>query len=155
MIEERREDEEIENLVRRLKGDWKVTVTVNKPDGSISTGKGKVRTADLSSRRGIRGTMELNVDGGRRYSEDNLWAIDPNTRKVHNYSIKSDGSVHDHVGQWKDDSNLELHWEGTYHDRPVMEDYEYNWVSPKEIRVHKIDRSEGEEVFVSDYVLRR
>jgi hypothetical protein len=155
LIEEGRQDDEIENLVRRLKGDWKVNVTVRKPDGSTSNGKGKIRTADLLSCKGIRGTMELKVDGGKRYSEDNIWAFDPNTRKAHNYSVKSDGSVHDHVGQWKDDSSLELHWEGTYQNRPVMEDYEYRWVSPKEIRVHKIDSLEGEQVFVSDYVLRR
>jgi hypothetical protein len=155
IVEEQQQDEETENLVKRLKGDWKVSVTRSKPDGSVSNGKGKIRTSDLISRKGIRGTLELNVDGGERYSEDNLWAVDPSTRKVHNYSIKSDGSVHDHVGEWKDDSSLDLHWEGTYQDRPVMEDYEYRWVSPKEIRVHKVDRSEGEEVFVSDYVLRR
>lgn len=155
VIEERRQDEEIENLVRRLKGDWKVNVTVTKPDGSTSNGKGKVRTADLVSRKGIRGTLELNVDGGERYFEDNLWAVDPITRKVHNYSVKSDGSVHDHVGAWRDDDSLELHWEGTYQDRPLMEYYEYKWVSPKEIRVHRVDTAEGEQVFVSDYVLRR
>jgi hypothetical protein len=155
LIEERRQGEEIENLVRRLKGDWKVNVTVTKPDGSTSNGKGKIRTADLVSRKGIRGTLELNVDGGKRYFEDNLWAVDPITRKVHNYSVKSDGSVHDHVGAWRDANSLELHWEGTYQDRPLMEDYEYKWVSPKEIRVHKVDIAEGEQVFVSDYVLRR
>jgi hypothetical protein len=138
-----------------LKGNWKVNLTVSKPDGSTANGKGKAKAEDLPLRKGIRSSMDLNIEDRGRYFEDTLWGYDPNTKKVHSYSIKSDGSVHDHIGAWKDESNLELHWEGTYQERPVTEDYEYRWVSPKEIRVHKIDRSEGEEVFVSDYVLRR
>lgn len=153
--EERAENEELENLVRRLKGDWKVKVTVNKSDGSTSSGKGKAKAVDLQSCKGIRSSMNLDVDGGQRYFEETLWGFDPYTRKVHSYAIKSDGSVHDHVGEWKDGDNLELHWEGIYEGKPAAEDFEYKFISPKEIHVHKVDKSEGQEVFVSEYVLRR
>jgi hypothetical protein len=155
MSEERSQAEELENLVRRLKGNWKVNVTVSKSDGTTSNGKGKARAADLPERRGIRSSMKLNVDGGQRYFEENLWGFDPYTRKVHSYAVKSDGSVHDHVGEWNGDDSLELHWEGIYEGKPATEDFEYKFVSPKEIRVRKVDKSEGQEVFVSEYVLRR
>jgi hypothetical protein len=63
----------------------------------------------------------MTIEGYDDYVEHDLWSFDHSMGKVHLFSVTSQGAVHDHVGNWKDDKILELKWNGIYEGTETTE----------------------------------
>ncbi len=124
--------------IKRIIGDWDAAVTITLPDGTRVEGTGTWTAREISMGKGIHTLMKLNA-GGRAMEENDLWGYDRGGRKVHLLSITSDGTVHDHSGNLRDDNILFLRWEGIVDGRPASEEITIEWLSASEIKVLSID----------------
>jgi hypothetical protein len=73
--------------------------------------------------------------GSPPMEEAQLWAFNPEDRKVHLFAVNTAGEVHDHAGTWKDDQTLEFDPLKTTDDgKPIEDSLVVTWEGPKMVR---------------------
>jgi hypothetical protein len=105
-------------LLRQLIGDWSVGIALKTTEDKIVTGCGEMTAVEIPQ-AGINSEINTHIEGYDDYYENDLWSFDQATRKVHLFSITSEGEAHDHAGTWKENSTLELVWRGDFEDQEV------------------------------------
>jgi hypothetical protein len=142
-------------LLKRLVGEWAVGIAMKTSDDKVFSGCGTMTAKEVASGFGVNTEFDMHIEGYADYLEHDLWSFDRWTGKVHLFSVTSSGAVHDHVGAWKDDETLALHWSGIYEDTQTVEDITLSWQSNDEIRIIETDSSEGKTSMTTEYVLKR
>ncbi|WP_214020845.1 hypothetical protein [Methanoculleus sp.] len=90
------------------------------PDGNAMTGRGAATVLEVSRGYGIESVLAYTV-GGMPYEETDLWSYDRSRGMMHMFRVRSDGSVHDHTGRWKDAGTQEMHRRGVQEGREAEE----------------------------------
>ena len=61
----------------------------------------------------------------------------------------------DHVGTWKDEKTLELHWRGTFEDQESEEQIIVKWLSNDQFELIETASSFGKINLTTNYVFKR
>ncbi len=153
MVQESKQQPKQLELLRRLIGEWQVGVAVKTLEGKVVSGCGEMSAVEIEG-SGINSEINTHIEGYEDYYENDLWSFDEKTGKVTIYSVTSEGKTHEHVGEWKDDSLLELHWRGTYEDQDQEEHITAKF-SKDQIELREINYSSGKPLLTTDYVFKR
>jgi hypothetical protein len=145
--------EEVARL-KQLIGEWSVGVAMKLPDARFISGCGEMTAVELGE-EGINSELNMHLEGYEDYHENDLWSFDRTTGKVHMFGVTSEGLAHDHVGGWKDEATLELHWRGTFEDQELEEHVTLKWINQDRLEVKEIDFQFGQTRVTTDYVFKR
>ena len=140
-------------LLKQLVGEWIVGIAMKTNDGKILSGCGEMTAVEIAQ-LGINSELNMHIEGYDDYLESDLWSFDRASGKVHLFSVTSQGEVHDHVGNWKDDRTLELNWKGNYGDQDLEEQIIVKWLTKDQIEVKETDQTKDTSLTV-DYVFKR
>ena len=124
-------------LLKQLIGEWNVGIAMKTADDKFVSGCGEMTASRNSQAGSINSEINAHLEGYDDYYENDLWTFDQATGKVHLFSITSEGDAHDHVGDWKDDKTLELHWRGTFEDQELEEHVVAKWLSKDQIEAQR------------------
>jgi hypothetical protein len=97
------------DLLKQLIGEWSVGISMKTSDDKVVSGCGDMTATEIAE-LGVNSEIETHIDGYEDYYENDMWSFDRISGKVHLFGITSEGDARDHVGTWKDESTLELHW---------------------------------------------
>ncbi len=147
-----RQPKELE-LLKQLVGEWQVGIALKTQDGKTVAGCGEMTAVEVAS--GINSEISTHIEGYEDYFENDLWSFDEAEGKVHLFSMTSEGETHDHVGVWRDNSTLELHWRGTYEDQEQEEEIVARWLDKNQIELRETNLAHGKPVLTTDYVFKR
>lgn len=142
-------------LLEQLVGEWIVGIAMKTSNGKVLSGCGTMTAKEMPSQLGINSEMDMHIEGVDDYLENDLWSFDHSTGKVHLFSVTSQGDVHDHVGDWIDDTTLELNWKGCYEKKDLEEKITVNWLTKDQIEVKEINYSKGKIKLSANYVFKR
>jgi hypothetical protein len=142
-----------EALLKQLIGEWSVGIAMKTSEDKVVAGCGEMTAVEIQP--GINSEIDTHIEGYEDYYENDLWTFDPATGEVHLFSLTSEGQTHDHVGKWRDDSTLELHWRGTFEDQEQEEHITAKWVNKDQIELRETHYSRGKPVLTTDYVFKR
>lgn len=142
-------------LLKQLIGEWNVGVAMKISDDKIISGCGEMTATEIPQVGSINSEIDTHLERYDDYYENDLWSFDQATGKVHLFGMTSEGDAHDHVGNWKDDKTLELHWRGTFEDQELEERIVAKWLSKDQIEVKEINYSKGLVILTIDYVFKR
>lgn len=112
--------------LRRLLGDWELSVEGELADGRRVRGKGTAR-GESAVGGGALVTMRVEMDGPGSFEETNLFGYSAEEERVHQFSVTSLGEAHDHEGVWETEDRLYVEWNGISGGRPVTEKIRYEW----------------------------
>ncbi len=154
MVQESKQQPKQAELLRQLIGEWLVGVAMKNADGKVVGGCGEMSAVEIKG-SGINSEINTHIEGYEDFYENDLWSFDEKTGKVNLYSVTSEGKTHEHEGEWKDASTLELHWRGTYEDQDQEEHITATWVNRDQIEVREINYSSGKPLLSTDYVFKR
>lgn len=141
-------------LLKQLIGDWTVGIAMKVSEEKIVSGCGEMTAVEIRD-VGINSEIDAHLEGYDDYYENDLWSFDYSTRKIHLFSITSEGDVRDHVGDWKDNTVLELNWRGTFEDQEFEEKIIANWLSKDQFEVKEIHSNLGKVTLVVNYIFKR
>ena len=141
-------------LLKQLIGEWNVGISMKTGDGKIVSGCGEMAAVEIRD-VGFNSEIDACIEGYDDYYENDFWTFDQSTGKVHLFSITSEGDVHDHVGNWKDNSLLELNWRGTFEDQEIEEKIEAKWLTKDQIEVKEIHYVLGKPTLTVNYIFKR
>jgi len=141
-------------LLKQLIGDWAVGIAMKVSEEKIVSGCGEMTAVEIRD-VGINSEIDAHLEGYDDYYENDLWSFDYSTRKIHLFSITSEGDVRDHVGDWKDNTVLELNWRGTFEDQELEEKIITNWLTKDQIEVKEIHSNLGKVTLVVNYIFKR
>jgi hypothetical protein len=142
-----------EESLKQLIGEWSVGIAMKTSEDKVVAGCGDMTATEIQS--GINSEIDTHIEGYEDYYENDLWSFDPVTGEVHLFSVTSEGQTHDHVGGWKDEVTLELHWHGTYEDQEQEEHITVKWVTKDQIELRETNFSGGKPLLITDYVFKR
>ncbi len=153
-MQETKADVKEMQLLRQLIGEWSVGIALKTSEDKIVAGCGEMTAVEIDN-SGINSEINTHIEGYEDYFENDLWSIDAETRKIHLYSVTSEGEAHDHVGEWKDDGTLELKWRGTFEDQEMEEHIIAKWISRDQIELKETHYNSGKRLLTTDYVFKR
>jgi len=141
-------------LLKQLIGEWSVGIAMKTSDGKVVSGCGDMTALEVAE-LGINSEIETHMEGYEDYYENDLWSFDRASGKVHLFGITSEGDARDHVGTWKDERILELHWRGTFEDQELEELVLVKWLSADQFELVEIASSFGKINLTTNYVFKR
>jgi hypothetical protein len=142
-------------LLKQLIGEWNVGIAMKTADDKFVSGCGEMTATQIPQIGSINSEINAHLEGYDDYYENDLWTFDQASDKVHLFGITSEGDAHDHVGHWKNDKTLELHWRGTFEDQELEEHVVAKWLSKDQIEVKETNYSKGKIILTIDYVFKR
>ncbi len=142
-------------LLKQLIGEWNVGIAMKTADDKFVSGCGEMTATQIPQVGSINSEINAQIEGYDDYYENDLWTFDQTSGKVHLFGITSEGDAHDHVGNWKDDKTLELHWRGTFEDQELEEHVVAKWLSKDQIEVKETNYSKSKVILTIDYVFKR
>ena len=104
---------------------------------------------------GVNSEIETQIEGYEDYYENDIWSFDLASGKVHLFSVTSEGDAHDHVGTWKDERTLELHWRGSFEDQELEEQIILRWLSKDQFEFVGNCVYFGKITLTTNYVFKR
>ncbi len=141
-------------LLKQLIGEWSVGIAMKISDDKVVSGCGDMTALEVAE-LGINSEIETHIEGYEDYYENDLWSFDRASGKVHLFGITSEGDAHDHVGTWKDERTLELHWRGTFEDQELEELVLVKWLSKDQFELVETASSFGKINLTTNYVFKR
>ena len=141
-------------LLKQLIGEWSVGIAMKISDDKVVSGCGDMTALEVAE-LGINSEIETQIEGCEDYYENDLWSFDRASGKVHLFGITSEGDAHDHVGTWKDERTLELHWRGTFEDQELEELILVKWLSKDQFELVETASSFGKINLTTNYVFKR
>ena len=141
-------------LLKQLIGEWVVGIAMSAGEEKIVSGCGEMTAVEIRD-VGVNFEIDAHIEGYDDYYENDLWSFDHSTNKVHLFSITSEVDVRDHVGDWKDETILELNWRGTFENQELEEKIIAKWLSKDQIEVKEIHSNLGRVTLTIDYVFKR
>jgi hypothetical protein len=141
-------------LLKQLIGEWSVGIAMKVGEEKIVSGCGEMTALEIRD-VGVNSEIDAHIEGYDDYYENDLWSFDHSTGKVHLFSVTSEGDVRDHVGNWKDNEILELHWRGTYEDQELEENIKAKWLTKDQIELQEIHFNLGKATLTVNYVFKR
>ena len=140
-------------LLKQLIGEWLVGIAMKTPDEKVVAGCGEMTAVETES--GINSEINTEIEDYEDYYENDLWSFDPTKNEVHLFRTTSEGQIHDHVGKWKDETTLELKWQGTFEDQEQEKHIIAKWVTKDQIELRETNYSHGKQILETDYVFKR
>jgi hypothetical protein len=98
--------------LKKFLGEWSMSIVFVMADGTVVKGKAIAKCELVSLGRGIHIVMKGEMEGIGEYEEHDLVSFFKEDGKVHFFSVTSTDAVHDHIGNWVDDSTLVVDWRG-------------------------------------------
>ncbi len=141
-------------LLKQLIGEWSVGIAMKTSEGKVVSGCGEMTAVEIQG-SGINSEINTHIEGYDDYFENDLWSFDCDSSKVHLFSVTSEGDSHDHVGNWKDNSTLELNWRGTFEDQEMEEQITVRLVTKDQIELIETNYTKGKLLLTTDYVFKR
>ena len=141
-------------LLKQLIGEWTVGIAMKITEEKIVSGCGEMTALEIRD-VGVNSEIDAHIEGYDDYYENDLWSFDQSTGRVHLFSITSEGDVRDHIGNWKDNAVLELHWRGTFEDQELEEKIVAKWLSKDQIEVQEIHSNLAKQTLTVNYVFKR
>ncbi len=141
-------------LLKQLIGEWTVGIAMKTSNNNVVSGCGDM-TAEEIADLGVNSEIETHIEGYEDYYENDMWSFDRASGKVHLFGITSEGDAHDHVGTWKDEKTLELHWRGTFEDQESEEQIIVKWLSNDQFELKETASSFGKINLTTNYVFKR
>jgi hypothetical protein len=141
-------------LLTQLIGEWQVGIAMKTNDDKIVSGCGNMTAKEIDG-LGVNSELETHIEGYEDYYENDMWSFDLASGKVHLFSITSEGDSHDHVGTWKDERTLDLHWRGTFEDQELEEQIIVKWLSKDQFELVETAFSFGKIILTTNYVFKR
>jgi hypothetical protein len=133
---------DLDRLKAGLLGRWEMEVSGTMPDGRAVSGTGLATAVEISLGKGIHTETKMTIEG-EPYEEHDLWGYDRRRQRLRVFTVTSDGTIHAHLGRWKDERTLEVRWKGKRDGRDVAEDVTMTWESPDTIRIQSGEVHEG------------
>jgi hypothetical protein len=141
-------------LLKQLIGEWSVGIAMKTNDDKVVSGCGDMTAVEIAE-IGVNSEIDTHIEGYEDYYENDMWSFDRASGKVHLFGITSEGDAHDHVGTWKDERTLELHWRGTFEDQELEELILVKWLSKDQFELVETASSLGKTNLVTNYVFKR
>ena len=141
-------------LLKQLIGEWSVGIAMKTSDDKVVSGCGDMTAVEIAE-LGVNSEIETHIEGYEDYYENDLWSFDRASGKVHLFGMTSEGEAHDHVGTWKDERTLELHWRGTFEDQELEEQIIVRWLSKDQFDLVETASSFGKTNLTTNYVFKR
>jgi|WetSurMetagenome_2_1015567.scaffolds.fasta_scaffold62977_2 hypothetical protein len=141
-------------LLKQLVGVWTVGIAMKTSDENLVSGCGDMIAVEIAD-LGVNSEIETQIEGYEDYYENDMWSFDRASGKVHLFAITSEGDARDHVGTWKDEETLELHWRGTFEDQELEELILVKWLSKDQFELKEIVFSFGKINLTTNYVFKR
>ena len=115
--------------IAALAGEWEGTGTLNL-GGQIADARFHYRVEPFAQGFGVQvhETFDCSLTG--HYEAENLVGFDPETRRMHIYSVDNFSETHDHAGRWVNEHTLELLHAGTVRGKRYVEHLTLTLVSP-------------------------
>jgi hypothetical protein len=143
-----------EDLLKQLIGEWDVGIAMKTSEDKIISGCGKMTAVDADN-SSIKSEIDAQIEDQGDFYENNFWILEENTGKVHLYSVTSEGETHDHVGDWKDDTTLELNWKETFEYQGMEEQIKVKWLTKDQIELEEIKYSKGKVLLTTNFIFKR
>lgn len=143
-------------LLKQLIGEWNVGIAMKVGDDNdrVVSGCGEMSAVEIPD-LGINSEINSHIEGYDDFYENDLWSFDQQSGKVHVFSMTSEGDAHDHIGGWKDDRTLELHWRGTFEDQEIEEHIVARWITKDQLELRENSFAFGKLKFTTDFVFKR
>jgi hypothetical protein len=141
-------------LLKQLVGEWTVGIAMKTDNDKVVAGCGDMTAVEVFE-LGVNSEINTHIEGYEDYYENDLWSFDQASGKVHLFGITSEGEAHDHVGTWKDDRTLELHWRGTFEDQELEEWITVRWLSKDQFELVETAATLGKVNLTTNYVFKR
>jgi hypothetical protein len=141
-------------LLKQLIGEWSVGIAMKTSDDKVVSGCGDMTAVEIAE-LGVNSEIETHIEGYEDYYENDLWSFDRASGKVHLFGMTSEGEAHDHLGTWKDERTLELHWRGTFEDQELEEQIIVRWRSKDQFELVETTFSFGKITLTTNYVFKR
>jgi len=141
-------------LLKQLIGEWSVGIAMKTSDDKVVSGCGDMTAIEIAE-LGVNSEIETHIEGYEDYYENDMWSFDRSRGKVHLFGITSEGDAHDHVGTWKDERTLELHWRGSFEDQELEEQIIVRWLSKDQFELVETASTFGKINLTTNYVFKR
>lgn len=141
-------------LLTQLIGEWVVGIAMKADEEKIIAGCGEMTAVEIRD-VGVNSEIDAHLEGYHDFYENDLWSLHRSTGKVHLFSITSEGDVRDHVGNWKENTILELSWRGTFEDQEQEEEIMAKWLSKNHIEVKEIHSNLGKVTLTVNHIFKR
>ena len=141
-------------LLKQLIGEWTVGIAMKTGDDNVVSGCGDMTAVEIAD-LGVNSEIETHIEGYEDYYENDMWSFDRASGKVHLFGITSEGDARDHVGTWKDEKTLDLHWRGTFEDQELEEQIIVKWLSNDQFELIETASSFGKINLTTNYVFKR
>jgi predicted membrane-bound dolichyl-phosphate-mannose-protein mannosyltransferase len=69
--------------------------------------------------------------------------------------FNSEGERIDYVGNWIDETTLELEWHGTFEDQEQQKRIRTKWVTKDQFELHEINYYLGRPILETNYIFKR
>jgi hypothetical protein len=103
---------------------------------------------------GINSEIETHIEGYKDNYENDMWSFDSVSGKVHLFGITCEGDARGHVGTWKDERTLALHWRGTFEDQELEELIIVKWLSKDHFELVEPTSSVGKTNLTTKYIFK-
>jgi hypothetical protein len=123
-------------------------------DDKVVSGCGDMTAVEITE-LGVNSEIETHIEGYEDYYENDMWSFDRTSGKVHLFGMTSEGDAHDHVGTWKDERTLELHWRGSFEDQELEEQIIVRWLSKDQFELVETASTFGKINLTTNYVFKR
>ena len=141
-------------LLKQLVGEWTVGIAMKTDNDKVVSGCGDMTAVEIFE-LGVNSEINTHIEGYEDYYENDLWSFDRASGKVHLFGITSEGEAHDHVGTWKDERTLELHWRGNFEDQELEEWITVRWLSKDQFELVETAATLGKVNLTTNYVFKR
>lgn len=141
-------------LLKQLIGEWSVGIALKTGDDKVVFGCGDMTAVEIAE-LGVNSEIETHIEGYEDYYENDMWSFDRTSGKVHLFGMTSEGDAHDHIGTWKDERTLELHWRGSFEDQELEEQIIVRWLSKDQFELVETASTLGKINLTTNYVFKR
>jgi len=112
-----------------LAGSWEGTGSLSM-DGKSATVHFRHDVHPIANGFGVQVDEQFDSDLTGHYEAVNICGYDPNTGRMHIYTVDNFADAHDHAGRWVDDHTLQLRHTGTVDGKKYVEDLTLTVASP-------------------------
>jgi hypothetical protein len=142
-----------EELLKQLVGEWQVGIAMKTTRDKAVAGCGEMTAVETDA--GINSEINTNIEGYEDYYENDLWSYDPVKGQTHLFMFNSEGERIDYVGNWIDQTTLELEWHGTFEDQEQQKIIRAKWVTKDQFEVHETNYQLGKPILETNYIFKR
>lgn len=142
-----------ETLLKQLVGEWQVGIAMKTTPDKAVAGCGEMTANETDA--GINSEINTQIEGYEDYYENDLWSYDPVKDQTHLFVFNSDGEHLDYIGNWIDETTLELEWHGTFEDQEQQKRIRAKWVTKDQFEVLETNYQLGKRILETNYIFKR